>query len=112
MSTRERFKQEAEELVLFTAKLLLHWFVLAVILGFVLVAAWAHKIFRSTFLELDGDQSISSVDHVIYTPHYAPMNNESPNADNKHALRGDVPARSRRFRRRARAQTKVSAHRN
>jgi hypothetical protein len=61
MSTRSQaFKEELEQLVFFTLKLVLHWLALVVILGFVLVGFWLHHLFRRAYLQLEQQQTVQA----------------------------------------------------
>jgi hypothetical protein len=61
MATRfEALKDEVEQLVYFTLKLILHWLALVVILGFVLLGFWLHHLFRRAYLRLEQQQTVEA----------------------------------------------------
>jgi hypothetical protein len=46
-------RSEAAQLATFTARLILHLLVVAIVLAFVLIGVWLHKIFQEQYLRLE-----------------------------------------------------------
>lgn len=68
MPTRaQAFKEELEQLVFFTLKLVLHWLALVVILAFVLVGFWLHHLFRRAYVIIEQQQTVEARDEKKLT---------------------------------------------
>jgi membrane protein YdbS with pleckstrin-like domain len=68
MPTRvQAFKEELEQLVFFTLKLVLHWLALVVILVFVLVGFWLHHLFRRAYVIIEQQQTVEAQDGKKFT---------------------------------------------